>query len=78
MEHAAAVRAHFARRPQDLLIMDLEAGDGWDELCPFLGCAAPRRPFPVKNRSRDRRTFSFRVRRRVGLLFGRYLAPEQI
>jgi hypothetical protein len=78
MEHAAAVRRHFARRPRDLLIMDLEAGDAWQELCGFLGETAPDTPFPVKNRSRDRKTLSFRVRRRVGLLFGRYLAPEQI
>ncbi len=76
--HETAVRAHFADRPHDLLVMDLEAGDGWDALCAFLGAPVPAAPFPVKNRSGDRRTLSFRVRRKVGQLFGRYLAPEKI
>lgn len=76
--HEAAVRAHFAGRPNDLLVMDLEAGDGWKELCGFLGVAVPAEPFPARNKASDRRTLSFRVRRKVGQIFGRYLAPEKI
>lgn len=48
--HNAAVRAHFADRPGDLLIMNIPGGEGWGVLCPFLGVAAPMEPFPVLNR----------------------------
>jgi len=76
--HERAVRAHFADRPQDLLVMDLERGDGWRELCGFLGARVPDEPFPAKNRASDRRTLSFRIRRKLERLFGGYLAPEKI
>jgi hypothetical protein len=78
MRHELDVREHFAGRPGDLLIMDLERGDGWRELCSFLDVAAPDEPFPVKNKSGHRKTLSFRIRRRLGKLVGRYLAPEKI
>ncbi|MCC5973281.1 MAG: hypothetical protein JJT81_04435 [Rubellimicrobium sp.] len=48
--HNAEVQAHFAGRP-DFLVLDLAAGDGWDKLCPFLGLPVPARPFPHENRS---------------------------
>ncbi|MCB2112895.1 MAG: sulfotransferase [Parvularculaceae bacterium] len=76
--HERAVRAHFADRPHDLLIMDLEKGDGWKALCDFLGRTPPDEPFPVKNRSHERKRLIFRIRRRIARFFGRYLAPEQI
>lgn len=76
--HEAGVRAHFVERPNDLLVMDLEAGAGWQELCAFLGAPVPAEPFPARNKASDRKTLSFRVRRKVGQLFGRYLAPEKI
>ena len=76
--HEREARAYFADRAGDLLVMDLERGAGWPELCGFLGAAIPAEPFPVKNRSGDRKTLSFRLRRRLGRVFGRYLAPEQI
>ena len=76
--HERDVCAYFQDRSSDLLVMDLERGDGWSALCEFLGVAVPEEPFPVKNRSGERKTLSFRVRRRLGRLFGRYLAPEQI
>ncbi len=46
----AAIRAHFRRRPGDLMEMNLEAGDGWAKLVGFL---APDHlpPFPHLNRS---------------------------
>ena len=76
--HERDVRAWFADRAGDLLVMDLEQGDGWPELCAFLGAEVPAAPFPAKNRSGDRKTISFRMRRKLGRLFGRYLAPERI
>jgi len=34
----------------ELLIMDIEGGDRWEKLCPFLGCRVPKAEFPWKNR----------------------------
>lgn len=76
--HNASVRDYFKDRPDDLLIMDLEDGDGWDALCPFLDARKPETPFPVKNRTSDRKTLLYRLRRRLAMATGRYLAPEQI
>jgi len=45
-EHERRVRCHFVDRPEDLLVLDITAGDGWEQLCPFLGLAVPDRPFP--------------------------------
>lgn len=47
--HVARVRAHFADRPGDLLVMDIADGDGWDPLCAFLGEPVPDCPFPARN-----------------------------
>lgn len=76
--HEQDVRDWFKDRPEDLLIMDLERGDGWPALCCFLGEPTPAGDFPVRNRSSDRRTLHFRLRRKVGQLLGRTLEPERI
>lgn len=47
--HHADVRRYFAGRPNDLLEMDITAGDGWDKLCPFLGVPVPEAAFPRLN-----------------------------
>lgn len=49
--HNAAVREWFADRPDDLLVLDFAAGDGWEPLCDFLGCEVPDAPFPHHNRT---------------------------
>jgi hypothetical protein len=49
-EHHARVHAYFADRPGDLLVMDIEAGDGYEVLCPFLGLPIPDEPFPWSHR----------------------------
>ena len=43
------VYIYFMDRPQDLLVMDVTAGDGWEKLCPFLGKSFPEVPFPKAN-----------------------------
>jgi len=48
--HNAAVRAWFADRPDDLLEVCWETGDGWAELCGFLGHPVPDGPLPHANR----------------------------
>jgi hypothetical protein len=37
---------YFAKRPRDLLVMDIPGGDGWRKLCDFLSLPTPDRPFP--------------------------------
>jgi len=53
-EHERAVRTHFVQRPEDLLVLDICAGDGWETLCAFLGLRPPPEPFPHVNASPTR------------------------
>lgn len=48
--HNAEVQAHFAGRPQDLLVVDWSRGDGWPQLCSFLGVPVPEQAFPHANK----------------------------
>jgi len=52
--HLAGVLAYFQERPEDLLVMDICAGEGWEKLCPFLGVPIPEQPFPFLNRREDK------------------------
>ena len=52
LEHYVEVQRYFAGRRDQLLIMDIPAGDGWDQLCPFLGVEPPERTFPHLHKSR--------------------------
>lgn len=47
--HNADVLTYFAARPNDLLVVDWSKGDGWAELCAFLGKPMPAKPFPEAN-----------------------------
>jgi len=56
--HEQAVHQYFFDTaqegdPSDILIMDITKGDGWKELCTFLGCDMPdpSKPFPHENKS---------------------------
>jgi 3'(2'),5'-bisphosphate nucleotidase len=40
---------YFENRPQDLLVINVVAGEGWEKLCPFLGQPVPEIPFPKAN-----------------------------
>ena len=76
-QHNAEVMAYFRDRPDDLLVMDVTAGDGWEKLCPFLGRPVPSIGFPhankgsARDRMRRRRAFWRRVRGAFGGLFKR-------
>ena len=50
--HNADVARHFRDRPNSLLIVNWEEGDGWAELCGFLGRDNPEQSFPHSNRAR--------------------------
>ena len=49
-EHTARVRRYFDGRPDDLLILDICGGEGYELLCPFLGLPVLDEPFPHENR----------------------------
>lgn len=51
--HNEAVRAHFAAAGAGHLLLEVcwEEGDGWDQLCPFLGVPVPSVAFPHENRA---------------------------
>lgn len=69
LRHSREVRAYFAGRPDDLLVMDLAAGDGWEELCAFLGKDIPAVAFPHANKAatrEQRRQWPQRVTRWLG------------
>jgi len=50
-KHNASVRDYFRERPEDLIEVCWEEGDGWREIAGFLGVKAPDIPFPHENRS---------------------------
>lgn len=55
-QHNRDVLAHFRDRPDDLLVLNLADGDGWEKLCPFLDRPVPDVPFPHANKATDRHT----------------------
>lgn len=48
--HLKEVTEHFKGRPDQLLRVCWERGDGWAEVCSFLGRPVPNLPFPHENR----------------------------
>jgi hypothetical protein len=48
--HVREVREYFRDRPGDFLEVDFTAGQGWEELCEFLGHEIPDVPFPHANK----------------------------
>jgi len=65
-KHNQAVRDHFADRPDQLLEMWLERGDGWQKLGDFLGAEnVPEGPFIHTNSSKQRNSLYHRIRRKL-------------
>ncbi|MCF8878863.1 hypothetical protein L5876_03425 [Hyphobacterium sp. SN044] len=46
--HIAEVKEYFKDRPEDLLIIDVVGGEGFEKLAPFLNRPKPAQPFPHK------------------------------
>ncbi|MFW9788625.1 MAG: sulfotransferase family protein [Candidatus Thorarchaeota archaeon] len=53
-KHNRDVQEYFKDRPDDFLVMNLPAGDGWEKLCRFLGKELPDVDFPFANKAQDR------------------------
>jgi len=53
--HEAKVMAYFANRPDDLLVLNICGGEGWEKLCPFLGLPKPSFSFPLRNKTKTPR-----------------------
>lgn len=49
-KHYVDVLKYFEGRENDLLVMNIIKGDGWEKICPFLGKPVPDRSFPCVNR----------------------------
>jgi hypothetical protein len=49
IDHHARVERYFAGR-DDMLVMRITEGDGYERLCPFLGVPRPSTPFPWRHR----------------------------
>ena len=45
-KHCTDVLEYFQQQPHKLLVLDICAGEGWEKLCPFLGCDMLEHPFP--------------------------------
>jgi hypothetical protein len=45
-QHNEEVLLYFAKRPGDLLVMDMDQKAGWSDLCAFLGKPVPEVPYP--------------------------------
>ena len=48
----AEIIEYFEERPNDLLIVNWENGDGWKELCDFLDVPIPNKRFPHINKNK--------------------------
>jgi len=50
--HTKNVIAYFKDKPEQLLVMNIIDGDGWEKLCSFLNKPFPKKPFPYKNKQK--------------------------
>jgi len=55
IRHVDGVLSHFMGRDQDLLLIDICQGEGWERLCPFLGFDIVATAFPRSNARADLR-----------------------
>ena len=51
--HNNAVIDYFSGRPNNLLVVCWENGDGWEKICNFLRLEIPTSPFPHENSSQE-------------------------
>lgn len=66
--HNREVQDYFRQRPDDLLVVNWEKGDGWSELCAFLHLEIPDLPMPHANRGRYQKKATSLRGKLMGLL----------
>jgi len=49
LNHLNSVIAYFKNRKNDLLVINICSGEGWEKLCHFLSTEVPNVPFPKKH-----------------------------
>jgi len=59
--HYEEVNEYFKNRPNDLLSISFKDGDGWKEICEFLGQEIPSKKFPFVNKGRHNLSTSERL-----------------
>ncbi|MBN1268359.1 MAG: hypothetical protein JXB04_02130 [Kiritimatiellae bacterium] len=69
--HNREVLEYFKDRPDDLLVVNWEKGDGWEKLCAFLGRSIPEVSFPHRNKGRWLDTKLRFITRRLKAVFRR-------
>jgi signal recognition particle subunit SEC65 len=62
-QHNQEVLEYFKDRPDDLLVLRITEGEGWEKLCPFLDKDIPNIKFPHVNIAADRERRKERERR---------------
>ena len=70
LKHNRDVLSYFKDRPDDLLVMNLAMGDGWQKLCAFLDAEVPDISFPHANQAEQREN-NGRLFRRLGRMVAR-------
>lgn len=63
-------KQYFKDKPENLLIINIPAGDGWEKLCPFLGVEIPDVPFPHANKTSIKMVE--RILGRIGIFLNKY------
>ena len=62
--HTVNVKKYFEERKDDLLILNVTEGDGWEKLCYFLGKEIPDEEFPIKYQKKERE-LGYRLRKLI-------------
>ena len=55
LKHVEDVESYFSERKNDLLIMNICDGEGWEVLCPFLSIEIPDKEFPKVNATESKK-----------------------
>lgn len=65
LERNRSVKDYFKDRPDDLLVMNVCGGDGWEKLCPFLNVPLVDEPFPQANITAERPRTTLHIWKRM-------------
>ena len=69
-KHTKRVLDFFKDKPDELLVLDICGGDGYEKLCPFLGIDIPDEPFPHRHKRSSPYLEHFRRAKVNGFWYG--------